>query len=371
MLLKSLHPSRPERSIDSKLLPAVLRSATTQPASGAVIMFLAVFALFGVVAHTSGFLTLSATATYIATATNYAIIAAPVSLLMMAGEFDLSVSAVVALGAMTVAITTVTLGWPLWAGTLLALTFGALVGMANGLLVTKTKLHSFIVTLATQFVLEGTVLAGTQGITGTTTVNGPQLQAGPIAAIFNTPIGKFSTSSLIALASIAMFAWVQVKTRFGNWVLAVGGDLEAAKRAGIPTAAVKHICFVACGVCASIVGINFAISFGSAETVYGQNYELTAIVAAVIGGTLLTGGRGSVIGSGLGALTFGLIQQGIFYAGWNTYLFDAFLGGLLLLAVLLNENARRLGAQRHPAAASADEALQTLQTTPSPSLGDT
>ncbi len=138
----------------------------------------------------------------------------------------------------------------------------------------------------------------------------------------------------------AITAWVLLRTPFGNWITGIGGNLQAARNVGVPVSLVKVLLFVGTAVSAWIVATIQVISAGSADVLRGEFKEFYAIVAAVIGGTLLTGGYGSVIGAALGALIFGMVQQGIVYAGVDGQWFDFVLGAMLLGAVLVNRFVR-------------------------------
>jgi simple sugar transport system permease protein len=137
-------------------------------------------------------------------------------------------------------------------------------------------------------------------------------------------------------------SWVLLKTRFGNWIFASGGDDNAARNVGVPVARVKIMLFMFTAVCATVFAACQVVDFGSADSQRGLLKEFEAIIAAVIGGALLTGGYGSVIGASLGALIFGVVQMGIFYTGVNTDWFRVFLGIMLLLAVIFNNYIRKI-----------------------------
>jgi simple sugar transport system permease protein len=143
-------------------------------------------------------------------------------------------------------------------------------------------------------------------------------------------------------------AWVLARTRFGNWTLATGGDDVAARNSGVPVGRVRVTLFCGTACCAALVGVLTVLSTGSADVLGGELKEFEAITAAVIGGTLLTGGYGSAIGAAFGALIFGMVSQGIFFTGVEADWFMTVLGGMLLGAVLVNQYARKraLGARR-------------------------
>ena len=146
-------------------------------------------------------------------------------------------------------------------------------------------------------------------------------------------------------ALVAIGAFVLAKTRYGNWILAVGGDANAAKNVGVPVKRVKISLFMLTAFCACLFAVLQVCDIGSAAADRGLQKEFEAIIAAVIGGTLLTGGYGSVIGAAFGALIFGVVQIGITYTSIDSDWFRVFLGLMLLMAVLFNHYVRRRVAQ--------------------------
>ena len=145
-----------------------------------------------------------------------------------------------------------------------------------------------------------------------------------------------------ALGLVAIAHIILTRTQFGNWVFAAGGDAQAARYVGVPVNRVKIQMFMFTAFCACVFATCQVIEFGSAGADRGLLKEFEAIIAVVIGGALLTGGYGSVIGAALGALIFGVVQQGLFFAGVESSLFRVFLGVILLFAVILNTYIRRI-----------------------------
>jgi simple sugar transport system permease protein len=262
--------------------------------------------------------------------------------------------------------------WPIWLAILFAFATWMLLGALNGYLVMKTRLPSFIVTLAFLFILRGLTLALSIMFADRTIISG----VGDIAQndwITNTlfhgvafhgfftwlghmGIGKLLDSGeplvpgipkviLWWFALAAVSAFVLAKTRYGNWILAVGGDANAAKNVGVPVKRVKISLFVLTAFCSCLFAVLQVCDIGSAAADRGLQKEFEAIIAAVIGGTLLTGGYGSVIGACFGALIFGVVQIGITYTNVSSDWFRVFLGVMLLIAVLFNHYVRRRVAQ--------------------------
>ena len=234
-------------------------------------------------------------------------------------------------------------GLPVWASILLALALAAGVGWANGFLVLRTGLPSFIVTLSTLYILRGATIAITREVTNVTRFSGlaePALKD-PLAQLFlGAPLGLPISVWWWVFLTLA-FSWALLRTRWGNWIFATGGDPVAARNSGVPVYRVKTSLFVLTALLAALLSLIQVLNTGSADVLRGQTKELEAIAAAVIGGCLLTGGYGSVLGASLGALTLGMVQQGIFFTGVNTDWYLTFLGAMVLGSVLLNQFLRR------------------------------
>ncbi len=327
-----------------------LRRLLVRPETGSVVGSIAVWIFFAVVAGSSGFVSVRGTSSYLSVASEITIQAVPVALLMIAGEFDLSVGSTVGATGMIIAILTTQSGWNLWAAIVVALIFAVLIGMLNGYLVLRTGLPSFIVTLGTAYIL----LGATTGITyivlnGLTQVGGVDQAPGYKLAhtIFATTLSgnQFPIEIVWALALVALATWLLVGTPFGNWIFGVGGDPNAARNVGVPVWRVKMLLFVATAVCSCLLAIIQVVTFTGADVLRGQNNEFIAIVAAVVGGVLLTGGYGSAIGAMFGALIFGMVEQGIVFAGVDADWYKAVVGVILLLAVLLNSYVRKLAME--------------------------
>jgi simple sugar transport system permease protein len=315
----------------------------SRPEIGAIIGAVLVFVVFAIWAGGSGFLTPAGTATYLEVAAQVGIVASAVALLMIAGEFDLSVGSVIGAAGMVVAIGIGVVGLPVWLAVLLAFVFALAIGFINGYLVVRTRLPSFIVTLGTLFILRGLTIGITRAITGRTQVGGlaAATDGDPIAAIFTTNIGPFEVAVLwwIGLALLATF--ILLRTSFGNWIFGVGGSAIAARNVGVPVDRVKITLFMATAASAALLAVIQVLDAGSGDVLRGSDKEFEAIITAVIGGTLLTGGYGSAIGAVFGALTLGMTRQGIVFAGIPGDWYLAFLGVLLLAAVIVNNYIRQ------------------------------
>ncbi|WP_417806674.1 ABC transporter permease [Thioclava sp.] len=349
-----------------------LREALIRPELGGIVGTIVVFALFAVFAHDSGMFNSQGIMNWSQVSAQFMIIAVGACLLMIAGEFDLSVGSMIGFSGMMIAMFSVTLGWPVWLAIIVTFVLALAIGALNGFIVVRTGLPSFIVTLASLFILRGFTIYFPQTIERKTIIGGVSeaAQGDWLAAVFG---GKILTGVFTWLGNAGMIAtfdrglrkgqpvvdgvpmlivWALVlvvighivltRTRFGNWIFASGGDAQAARYAGVPVNRVKILMFMFTAFCATVFATCQVMEFGSAGADRGLLKEFEAIIAVVIGGALLTGGYGSVIGAALGALIFGVVQQGLFFAGVESSLFRVFLGVILLCAVILNTYVRRL-----------------------------
>lgn len=310
-----------------------------RPEAGALIGTLSVFVFFAIFGG-ADFLSAGGSASWLNVAAELGIIAIPVGLLMIAGELDLSVGSVLASSSMTLAIVSGQWNAPVIVGIIAALALGLLTGFLNGVLVTRTNVPSFVVTLATNFGMAGLTLGLSRLITGSTSV---AINPGhPAKDIFGQLLGnKFEVAIFWWIAVALIVSWMLQFSRYGNWIFAVGGDEVSARATGIPVQKVKIALFMGSAFGAALVGVIQTILYNSAQVANGQSFIFNSIIAVVIGGVLLTGGYGSVIGIVLGTLTFAIVQQGIYYTGWNSDWASLILGILLLAAVLMNNTFRK------------------------------
>ena len=328
-----------------------MRRLLSRPELGALGGAVVVWAFFAIVAGDQGFLSLRGTATYLEVAAELGILAAAVALLMIGGEFDLSVGSIIGASGMLLTVLAVQSGWNIWLAVLAVMVFAVLAGLFNGIMVVRTGLPSFIVTLATLFVFRGATIAITRLITGRTQLGGLQDVSGYTSAklVFASElpfgIAELPVSILWWIALTAVATWILLKTPFGNWIFGAGGDAKSASSVGVPVPRVKVLLFVGTALAASLVGVIQAVTFSGADVLRGELREFYAIIVVVIGGTLLTGGYGSAIGAAIGALIFGMVRQGIVFAGVDADWFQVFLGVMLLIAVLVNHWVRKRAVQ--------------------------
>lgn len=323
-----------------------LGSLLRRPETGSLLGLVVVFTFFWIFGG-SNFASLTGSASWLNVAASLGIIAIPIGLLMIAGELDISVGAMVPAGSMTCAIISGHFHQPIMLGIVAALTLGALVGLINGLLVVRTAVPSFIVTLGTLFAVAGLTLGLSVIVTGTTSVS---IKAGPEAKFFlGHFIGAvFQVTIFWWIAAVAFWAFVLHYSRYGNWILAMGGDKVSARNAGIPTERVTILLFMCSGMSAAFVGISQAILYNSAQVSAGQSYIFNSIISVVVGGVLLTGGYGSIFGIVLGTLTFAVVNQGIYYTGFDANWASLIIGVLLLVAVLMNNTFRKMALSYAP-----------------------
>ena len=349
-----------------------LRRAMIRPELGAIAGAILVFVFFMMIAGDSGMFGPKGIQNWTVVSAQFAIIAVGACLLMIAGEFDLSVGSMIGFAGIVIAILSVQWGWPVWSAILVAFVVCIALGALNGFLVIKTGLPSFIVTLAFLYILRGMTIWLSILTTQKTIIGGVKQAAEGdwLAPLFGGTILKglfqwfadmgmidtFSRGSRMgqpvvegvpmlvvwAIGLIIFGQWLLTKTRFGNWIFAAGGDAQAARYVGVPVNRVKMLMFMFTAFCACVFATAQVMEFGSAAADRGLLKEFEAIICVVIGGALLTGGYGSVLGAALGALIFGVVQQGLFFSGAESSLFRVFLGTILILAVILNTYIRRM-----------------------------
>jgi simple sugar transport system permease protein len=338
-----------------------------RPALGAVAGVVLVFAFFGATAGGTGMFAADGMMSWMTVSAQLMIVAIGAALLMVGGEFDLSVGSMIGFAGMMIALPTVYFGWPVELSVLFAFAGALGIGFLNGLITVRTGLPSFIVTLASLYILRGltialsilfsnrTIVAGVKEAAGDSFVT--WLFAGTIGNSFfvwlaendiinRLPNGDPSVKGIPmvivwALALAVVGHIVLTKTRLGNWIFGAGGDSNAARNVGVPVNRVKIGLFMFTAFCATVYAACQVFEFGSAASDRGLLKEFEAIIAAVIGGCLLTGGYGSIVGAVFGALIFGVVQQGILFTGVPNDWFRVFLGTMLLVAVLFNNMIRR------------------------------
>lgn len=335
------------KAADERMVQAgILKRLLTRPELGALGGAVLVWIVFSLLAGNRGFLTLQGTASYLEVSSYLGILAVTIALLMIGGEFDLSIGSMIGAAGATIAILGSVFGVPLYIASLIALVLALAIGFVNGAMVIRTRLPSFIITLGSLFILRGLTIAFTRIFTGRTQIGSLDQLPGydVLYALFGGSIAlggaKFPVSIIWWLAITALATWVLMRTRFGNWIFSAGGNADAARNVGVPVSRVKITLFMTTAAAAWLVATIQLTTVKSADTLRGTQQEFIAIIAAVIGGNLLTGGYGSAVGAALGALIFGMVRQGIVYAGIDADWFQVFLGAMLIVAVLVNNFIR-------------------------------
>jgi len=294
----------------------------------------------------------SAMSTVLYQSSTIGIMALPVALLMIGGEFDLSAGVAVVTSALTASMLAYQLTLNVWAGVIVALIVSLAIGFFNGWMVVRTGLPSFLVTLGTFLILQGVNLAVTKLVTTNVATDDISAMDGfdqakkIFASTFEVGGVTVKITVVYWLVFAALATWVLLRTKYGNWIFAVGGNKESARAVGVPVTFTKISLFMLVGFGAWFVGMHQLFTFNTVQSGEGVGQELIYIAAAVIGGCLLTGGYGSAIGPVFGAFMFGMVNQGIVFAGWNPDWFKAFLGVMLLGAVLINLWVRQSATRR-------------------------
>lgn len=330
------------------------RSATAtvmgRPEVGALIGAVAVAVLFLLVAP--AFRSVGNIGTILYGSSTIGIMAVAVALLMIGGEFDLSAGVAVTTSGLAAAHLAWYFSLNVWVGIAFALVLSLGVGAFNGWLLHVTGLPSFLVTLGTFFVLQGVNLAVTRVVAGGVSSNslndldGFASAKAVFASSFQLGSVEIKVPIIFWAALTVIGGIVLLRTRYGSWIFAAGGDSAAARAVGVPVTGTKIALFMAVGFCAWLLGMHNLFNYNNVQSGAGVGNEFIYIISAVIGGCLLTGGYGSVVGATVGALIFGMTQLGIFYAGWDPDWFKTFLGVMLIAATLVNLYVKRKADSR-------------------------
>jgi simple sugar transport system permease protein len=278
-----------------------------------------------------------------AVAAELGIVSIGVTLLMIGGHFDLSVGAVLGLCSYVAVVLMRDYEMPSAIAAVAAIAVGAALGAVNGFLVVRFRIHSFVVTLGTMLIWRGVVIALTGGFPVTVGIpptfkavmSGPLLYGFRMSMVWFFVIGGLGTFLL-------------ARTRFGNWIQARGQNEQAARNLGVPVDRLTIYLFMLTSGLAAVTGVIQVARFSSVDALRGEGIELQAVAVTVIGGTLLSGGYGSVIGTTLGAITFGMIQVGLVLAGAPGHYFRTLTGVIVVAAVILNTDVARRMARSRP-----------------------
>ncbi|WP_337270064.1 ABC transporter permease [Oryzifoliimicrobium ureilyticus] len=289
----------------------------------------------------------------------FGILAIGMLLVILNGGIDLSVGSTLGLAGVVAGFMMqgVTLHWfgvilypPVWVVALLACALGAVIGLINGILIARFNVPAFVATLGVMYMVRGVALLMTNGLTYNNLGGRPELgNTGFDWLGFNRIAGVPFGVIVLALLAVVV-SLILTRSAFGRWLYASGGNERAAELSGVPVKGVQITVYVLSGICSAIAGLILSSQLTSAGPTAGTSYELTAIAAVVIGGAALTGGRGTVRGTMLGAFVIGFLSDGLVIIGISSYWQTVFTGAVIVLAVLLNaiQYRRRV---KQPAAA--------------------
>lgn len=338
--MSALESSTATRTTETRSLWASAGQLARRPEAGSVIGLAAVFVFFGIFGGAT-FLGSAGLSSWLNVAAETGIVALPVGLLMIAGELDISIGAVIPAGSLTMAVVSGFYGLPDIVGIVASLAVGLLVGLVNGMLVVRTGVPSLIVTIGTMFGVMGMTLGFSVLLTGSTsTAIIPDTTTQAVLGQFLG--GMFAVEILWWALFVAAFYYLLHVSPIGNWIFALGGDKVSARNAGIPTERLTISLFLLSSLCAAFVGLSQSIVNTSAQVATGQSFIFNSIMCVVIGGVLLTGGFGSIVGIVLGTITFSIVNQGVFFTRFDPNLGSIIIGILLLLAVMLNDTFRQM-----------------------------
>ena len=271
------------------------------------------------------------------------IVSIGVTLLMIGGHFDLSVGAALGLSSYVAVLLMRDYAAPPIVAAPAAVVVGAALGALNGALVVRFRIHSFVVTLGTMLIWRGVLISLTGGFPLSVTIPSAfkNIMSGPL-------LDGFRMSLLWFFLIGALGTFLLARTRFGNWIQARGQNEQAARNLGVPVDRVTIILFMLTSALAAVAGVIQVARFSSVDALRGEGMELQAVAVTVIGGTLLSGGYGSVVGTILGAVTFGMIQVGLVLAGAPGHFFRTLTGVIVVGAVILNTAVARRMARSKP-----------------------
>ncbi len=330
---ESTSPERPAGQ------PSALRRVIAKPEFGPFVLLIVLLVVFTSI--NPNFLSPLNVSNTIPFTVEFGLMALAMTLLMTAGEFDLSVGAVFGFSAV--------LMWtlfnqgivPLPLAFVIAIAVAALIGLASGLFVTRLKIPSFLVTLGMMLVVRGTALFVTDGFPQRTWNAGDQWIADLLVGDFYIgPFRLYMSMFWFILAAI-IFWYILNQTKFGNWIQASGGNPNAARARGVNVNLTKLILFMLCSSMAALAGIISSIRTSAANPNSGTGYELEVIAMVVIGGTALMGGRGTIVGTVLGVFILRLMRNGIVMIGVPGLAYNIFIGAIILGMMALHYGLER------------------------------
>ena len=309
-----------------------------RPETGALFGAILMFTFFAF--YADNFTTRTSLAGLASITAELGILSAGVTLLMIAGHFDLSVGSVLGFSSVIAPYLILNYETNPFVAVLVAVGAAISIGFLNGVLVVGTRIPSFIVTLGTLLIWRSVLLRITEGF--------------PVAVDKDTLVFKlfsyrieegffrgYQVSFLWFIGVVVVLSFLLLRTRFGNWIFAAGGNERSARSMGVPVDRVWIILFIVTALCACLMGLIQVGRFNTVEATRGTGLELQAIAAAVVGGARLNGGYGSVLGAGLGAAMIAMIQQGLVLSGIANYWLNFAVGLLIIIAVIINQQLGR------------------------------
>ncbi|GAB5377450.1 MAG: ABC transporter permease [Acuticoccus sp.] len=319
--------------------PGLVRRLIAQPEFGPLVLLVAMIAVF--TAINPAFMSLTNISNALTFTVELGLIALAMTLLMTSGEFDLSVGSVFGFAPVVMWTLFNTGAMTLFPAFVCALLVAVFIGSVNGLMTTRLRIPSFLVTLGMLLVVRGSALWLTSGFPQRTWNSGSQWLAELL-------VGDFYIGGMRIYMSLIWFILIAVtlhlvltRTRFGNWIQATGGSPGAARNRGVPTRTVKMVLFMLTSGMAALAGIISSIRVSAANPNSGTGYELEVIAMVVIGGTVLTGGRGTIIGTVLGVLILRLMRNGIVLIGVPGLAYNIFVGAIILGMMALHAGLER------------------------------
>ena len=317
----------------------IIRRLIAKPEFGPLVLFVAELFVFWAINH--DFLSPLNISNTLAFTVELGLIALAMTLLMTAGEFDLSVGSLFGFSPV--------LMWTLFnsgmtsleVAFVIALVVAGLIGLVNGMFVTRLKIPSFLVTLGMLLVVRGTALFVTDGFPQRTWNAGDQWLAEVLVGDFYVGPFRIYMSLLWFILAAVILGYVLTQTKFGNWIQASGGNVNAARARGVNVDRTKVALFMLSAMLSAFAGVISSIRTAAANPNSGTGYELEVIAMVVIGGTALTGGRGTIVGTVIGIFILRVMRNGIVLIGVPGLAYNIFIGAIILGMMALHSGLER------------------------------
>ena len=296
-----------------------------------IIILIAICVVWAIM--TPSFLTVSNITNVIRQVSYTAIAAVGMTMVIIIGEIDLSAGSLIAVAGLVATYVFKTTSSVILA-IVAAMALSAVVGIINGVLVTKGKLPGFIATLAAMTILRGLAYIVTKG-------NPIAVSDKKFLAMGTGYVGIIPIPVIIMVIVVLLGIFLTNNTRFGRYIYAVGGNIEASKWSGLNVDRVKILVFLILGLLTGLSGLIVAARLGSGQPSAGQNFEMDCITAAVVGGTSMAGGKGTILGTVVGALIIGVLSNGMTLLDVNTYWQQVIKGIIIVVAVLIDTKTKK------------------------------